>query len=35
MKGSKPKKVDLKISVDNIKVEDAKTKVLLPQFRFN
>ena len=28
MKGSKLKKVEIKISVDNIKVEDIKTKVL-------
>ena len=27
MKASKLRKVDLKISIDNIKVEDAKTKV--------
>ena len=29
MKGSKLKKVELKISIDNIKVEDAKMKVCL------
>ena len=28
MKGSKLKKVEIKISIDNIKVEDIKTKVL-------
>ena len=29
MKGSKLKKVEIKISIDNIKVEDAKMKVHL------
>ena len=29
MKGSKLKKVEIKISIDNIKVEDAKMKVYL------
>ena len=28
MKGSKLKKVEIKISIDNIKIEDIKTKVL-------
>ena len=32
MKGSKLKKVEIKISIDNIKVEDIKTKVLFLTF---